>query len=130
MPKFYNDLTLSEIFFWFLILIGFDLVIFLFLICFKAAESRIDFIYSKGFDKIFTGIINNLGNVYYKTFEYNLNEVEKFIFQQPEINNGNYTFKVSLKNKAIEEIIRFKGKGIEKADLEGLEYILNGKLNN
>ena len=128
MPKFYNDLTLSEIFFWFLILIGFDLVIFLFLICFKEAESRIDFIYSKGFDKIFTGIINNLGNVYYKTFEYNLNEVEKFIFQQPEINNGNYTFKVSLKNKAIEEIIKFKG--IEKTDLEGFEYILNGKLNN
>ena len=55
-----------------------------------------DFIYSKGFDKIFIGIINNLGNVFYKTFEYNLNEVEKFIFQQPEINNGNYTFKVSL----------------------------------
>ena len=128
--KYYKHLTLSEIFFWFLILIGIDLVIFLFLICFKSADSRIDFIYSKGFDKIFIGIINYLGNSYYKTFEYNLNEVEKFIFQQPEINNGNYTFKVSLKNKTIEEIIRFKGKGIEKTDLEGLEYILNGKLNN
>ena len=131
LPIFYNnDLTLFEIFVMFSILIGFDLIIFLFLIIFKSADSRIDFIYSKGFDKIFIGIVNNSGYVYYKTFEYNLNEVEKFIFQQPESNDGNYTFKVSLKNKAIEEIIRFKGKGIEKTDQEGLEYILNGKLNN
>jgi len=124
----YIDLTSSEIFFRFSILIAIDLIIFLFLINFKSQDSRIDFIYSKGFDKIFIGIIKNSEYVYFKTFEYNLNEVEKFIFQQPESNDGNYTFKVSLKNKAIEEIIQFKG--IEKTDLEGLEYILNGKLNN
>ena len=57
-----------------------------------------------------------------------MDEIERFLVQQPEALNGNSTFKVVLKNKRIDEIQQFIE--IDRYDKEGLEYILNGKLNN
>ena len=95
--------------------------------CYCSNDTRIDFIYSKDFDKIFIGIVNYKQNRYSKTFEYQMDEIERFLVQQPEALNGNSTFKVVLKNKRIDEIQQFIE--IDRNDKEGLEYILNGKLN-
>lgn len=57
-----------------------------------------------------------------------MSDVERFFFQQPEVINGNSTFKVVLKSKQIDEIQLFKG--LDRKEQEGLEYVLNGKLNN
>ena len=115
-----------------LLMIIFPIIIFLLCYsCYKCCcsnDTRIDFIYSKDFDKIFIGIVNSKQNRYSKTFEYQMDEIERFFVQQSDALNGNSTFKVVLKNKRIDEIQQFKG--IDKYDQEGLEYILNGKLNN
>jgi hypothetical protein len=57
-----------------------------------------------------------------------MDEIERFTVQQSETLYGNSTLKVLLKNERIDEIQQFKG--IDRYDQEGLEYILNGKLNN
>ena len=57
-----------------------------------------------------------------------MSDIDRIFFQQPEVINGNSTFKVVLKNKQIDEIQLFKG--LDRNEQEGLEYFLNGKLNN
>jgi len=114
-----------------LIIIGIDSFLYILYICSLfccVQELRIDFIFSKGFDRIFIGIANNGGEVYSRAFEYDLNDVEKFIFQQVEGKEGNYTLKVLLRNQTTIEIKQIKR--MDKADQEGLEYILNGKIRN
>ena len=91
-------------------------------------DARIDFIYSKDFDRIFIGIVNYNQKKYSKTFEYQLDEIERFFFQLPEIINGDSTLSIELKSKRIVHIQRFKF--LDKFDQEGLEYILNEKINN
>ena len=99
-------------------------------ICMKCHlhDSRIDFIYSKDFDRLFIGKVNYEENSYTKTFEYQMNDIEKFYFQMCEIINEGIELKVELKNKRIVRIHKFIG--IDKYDQEGLEFILNGKINN
>ena len=133
---FINEAKHSEydslrIFIELLILIGVDSFFYILYICSLfciTQESRIDFIFSKGFDRIFIGILNNGGAIYCRTFEYDLNDVEKFIFQQVEGKEGNYTLKVLLKDQTNVEIRQIKE--MDKEDQEGLEYILNGKIRN
>ena len=91
-------------------------------------DARIDFIYSKEFDRIFIGKVNFKENSYSKTFEYKMDDIEKFFFQQPEIINGDLYLKVHLKSNRIAQIHTFKI--IDEYDQEGLEYILNEKINN
>ncbi len=106
------------------------LVCIIFHICMKCQlhDARIDFIYSKDFDRLFIGKVNYEENSYTKTFEYQMNDIEKFYFQMCEIINEGMELKVELKNKRIVRIHKFIG--IDKYDQEGLEFILNGKLNN
>ena len=133
---FINEAKHSEydslrIFIELLILIGVDSFFYILYICSLfciTQESRIDFIFPKGFDRIFIGILNNGGAIYCRTFEYDLNDVEKFIFQQVEGKEGNYTLKVLLKDQTNVEIRQIKE--MDKEDQEGLEYILNGKIRN
>ena len=94
----------------------------------RSKDSRIDFIYSKNYDKLFIGIVNSEQNRYSKSFEYQIDEIDKFFFQIPELNKGNIIFKVILKNKKIDIIAQ--NKSIDKYEQEGLEYILNEKKNN
>lgn len=91
-------------------------------------DTRLDIIFSQNYDRIFIGKVNFKQDGYSKTFEYQMSDVERFFFQQPEVINGNSTFKVVLKSKQIDEIQLFKG--LDRKEQEGLEYILNGKLNN
>ena len=107
--------------------------IIIYLICLTCdrcctGEKRMDFIYSKDFDRIFIGVVNDTQERYNKTFEYQIDEIERFFFQQSERKQNYSNFQVVLKNKRIDEIqeCRF----MDKYDQEGLEYILNGKLNN
>ena len=90
-------------------------------------DSRIDFVYSKDFSKIFIGIVKYKENSYSKTFEYQLDEIERFFFQEPEIINGDIDLKVEYKDKRITQIHRFKI--LYKFEQEGIEYILNIKRN-
>jgi len=94
----------------------------------RSKDSRIDFIYSKNYDKLFIGIVNSEQNRYSKSFEYQIDEIDKFFFQIPELNKGNIIFKAILKNKKIDTIAQIKS--IDKYEQEGLEYILNEKKNN
>ena len=91
-------------------------------------EARIDFIYSKDFDRIFIGIVNYNQKKYSKTFEYQLDDIKRFSFELPDIINGDSILSIELKNKNIVQIQRFKFLAI--FDQEGLEYILNKNLNN
>ena len=97
--------------------------------CFKCCskDTRIDFIYSKNFERIFIGVVNYKLNGYSKTFEYQTDEIDRFGFLKPENINGPTSFVVILKNKIMSQIIRCKG--INRYDQEGIEFILNGKLN-
>ena len=102
---------------------------FLFSWCMKCCshDTRIDFIFSKNFERIFIGVVNYKLNKYSKTFEYQANEIERFGFLKPEKINGPTSFIVILKNNIMSQIIRCKG--VDRYDQEGIEYILNGKLN-
>lgn len=59
-----------------------------------SAESRMDFIYSKDFDRIFVGVVNSAEDKYIKTFEYQINEIERFFFQQSESKNAYFILKL------------------------------------
>ena len=89
-------------------------------------DSRIDFIFSKNFDKIFIGVVNYKLNGYSNTFEYQMDQIERFAVQSE---SSDYSIlNVILKNKKMDRIKRIKS--IKSCDQEGLEYILNGKINN
>ena len=90
-------------------------------------DARLDIIFSQNYDRIFIGKVNYKQDGYSQTFEYQMSDVERFFFQQPEVINGNSTFKVVLKSKQIDEIQLFKG--LDRKEQEGMEYVLNGKLN-
>lgn len=90
-------------------------------------EKRLDFIFSKDFDRIFIGAVNDTQERYNKTFEYQIDEIERFFFQQSESKKYYSNFKVALKNQRIDDIQEFRC--MDQYDQEGLEYILNGKLN-
>ena len=107
--------------------------IIIYLICLSCkkcgvSSARVDFIFSKDFDRIFVGKVNSEEDKYIKTFEYQINEIEKFFFQQNDSTYGFTTLKVVLKNKRIDEIQQCRL--LDKFDQDGIEYILNGKLNN
>ena len=88
---------------------------------------RIDFIYSKNFDIIFIGVVKNDEKSYAKTFEFKIDNIDKFIFQNFEDNTGFY-LKVIFKDKQIQDIWPIENKN--QFDLEGLIYLLNERLIN
>jgi len=92
----------------------------------SAHDSRIDFIFSKDFKRIFIGIVNYKLNGYSNTFEYHMDQIERFTVQSE--GNDFSNLNVILKNKKTDLIKRIKS--IKSCDQEGLEYILNGKINN
>ena len=125
----------KNIFYRFIGVFGLILInIIIFLLCkccstCRAHDSRIDFIYSKDFKRLFIGIVNYDEKSYIRTFEYQTEQIDHFYFQKPEFNYNNYYFKVLLKYNNVNEAI-YQFKKIDKDDQEGLEYILNGKANN
>ena len=89
---------------------------------------RIDFIYSKNFDRIFIGLFNNNGKTYKNTFEFQMNLIDNFILQSLSYNDRGYILKVNVKNNGIQELYIFPK--ANKENLRGLVYLLNEKLKN
>ena len=89
---------------------------------------RIDCIYSKNFDRVFIGIVKYNKTQYINTFEYQMNNISRFILEREgNSSNSNYNLKVVLKNNETEHICTIKNKTQE--ELEGLAYLLNERLN-
>ena len=88
---------------------------------------RIDFIYSENFDIIFIGVVKKDEKSYVKTFEFKMDNIDKFILQNLEDNTGFY-LKVRFKDNQIQDIWSFKK--ISHKDLEELVYLLNERLIN
>lgn len=89
---------------------------------------RIDFIYSRNFDRIFIGLVNNNGNTYRNTFEFQMNSIDKFILQKISFEDKGYNFKVNLKNNKSQQIYSFQKATQE--ELRGLVYLANEKLTS
>ena len=88
---------------------------------------RIDFVYSKNFDIIFIGVVKNGEKSYAKSFEFKMDNIDKFILQNLKDNTGFY-LKVIFKDKQIQDIWPIENKN--QFDLEGLIYLLNERLIN
>ena len=87
---------------------------------------RIDCIYSKNFDKIFIGFVKYTHTKYVKTFEYKMDDINRFILEK-ELNNSNtFKLKVLFKNNEKEQIYILNNQTQE--DLEGFIYLLNERL--
>jgi len=97
-------------------------------LCFENID-RIDCIYSKDFDRIFIGLVKYTKTKYLKTFEFQMNNINRFIFEK-EINGNNTYFylNVEFKNNEKRQICILKNKNQE--ELEGLIYLLNERLFN
>ena len=90
---------------------------------------RIDCIYSKNFDRIFIGLVKYTKTKYVNTFEYQMDNIDRFILENGANNNNRiFNLKVVFKNNDIQQIFTLRKK--TKADLEGLIYLLNERLNN
>ena len=89
-------------------------------------DLRIDFIYSKNFDKIFIGVVKN-NEKYRKTLEYEMNNIEKFYIEGSIVDSHVVShLKVLFKNEKSEYIYSFNF--MDKENSEGLIYLLNEKL--
>ncbi len=89
---------------------------------------RIDFIYSRNFDRIFIGLVNNNGNTYRNTFEFQMNSIDKFILQKISFEDKGYNLKVNLKNNKSQQIYSFQT--ATQKELRGLVYLANEKLTS
>ena len=87
---------------------------------------RIDIIYSRNFDRIFIGLVKYTKTKYIKTFEFQINNISKFIFER--VGNKTFNLKVIYKNNTEKQICTIKRK--DEYELDGLAYILNERVNN
>ena len=111
-----------------IVLLVFNIFFFLLYKCLNYDNiGRIDCIYSKNFDRIFIGLVKSFSKKYINTFEYQMNNISRFILEK-EINSNDTTFnlRVVFKNNETQQICNIKNKAQE--DLEGLAYLLNERL--
>ena len=87
---------------------------------------RIDCIYSKNFDRIFIGLVKYTKTKYVNTFEYQMDNIDRFILENHSNNNKTFNLKVVLKNNEKQLICTLRKKTQE--ELEGLIYLLNERL--
>jgi hypothetical protein len=97
--------------------------------CDKTSEFlRIDMIYSRDFDRLFIGVVNNDEKSYKSTNIFKLDEIDRFVIQKNNINEQGFHLKYITKgNGQIQDLCYINA---VESDLEGLTYILNEKLNN
>ena len=107
-------------------LIIFDVIIALWHICRIKKITRIDFIYSSDFDRIFIGTVKRQERAYKNTFLLEMNNIDKFIIKK--IQNKTNIFEVILNDNSIIEICKMKD-NIDN-DFEVLISFLNEKLSN
>ena len=109
---------------------SFVLIMIIFCKCIKSIKKniiRIGCIFSKSFDRIFIGLDRYSKSRYLKTFEYQMNNINRFIYEKVGINNHiNFHLKVVFKNNEIQQICILEGQSENK--LERLILLLNEKL--
>ena len=86
---------------------------------------RIDIIYTSDFDRIFIGLVKYTETSYVNTFEFQINNINKFILES--LGNNNCNLKVIFTNNDSQLICNIKK---NQQELEGLVYILNERLIN
>ena len=101
-------------------------IIYILLKCCFDKTLRIDCIFSKDFDRIFIGLAKSSLKSYANTFEFQMNDIERFVLQKE--GKAVYNLKVVFKNKETQDIYRITNK--TKEELEGLAYLLNERLIN
>ena len=84
---------------------------------------RIDCIFSRNFDRIFIGLVKYTKTSYVSTFEFPLNNIDRFILEK--ISYEKHNLVVIFKNGENQLICNIKK---NQEELEGLAYILNEKL--
>ena len=107
-----------------------NIIFYIIYICLKLYFEkihRIDFVYSRDFDRIFIGIVKYTKTSYINTFDFNMNDIERFILEK-EGNNESYNLKVIFKNKDSQQICRMKNR--TKNELNNLAYLLNERLTD
>ena len=107
------------------VLIIYNLILFSVYKCIRFCKSediRIDFIYSKNFDKIFIGVVQE-NEKYRITLEYEMKNIDNFYI---EGSNEDTYLKVLFKNKKSDYVYCLKF--MTKENSEGLIYLLNEKL--
>lgn len=85
---------------------------------------RIDFIYSKDYERIFIGVVNYNETKYINTFELQKNNISKFIYERAG-SSSKFNLKVLLQNNEIKHICTMKKQSED--ELEGLVCFLNGE---
>ena len=86
---------------------------------------RIDIIYSSDFHKIFIGASYVNEKKYISTSEFNINEIDKFIFCKNISTEKGFHLKAQINGYLSSEIYYIED---EKEELEGLDFILNKRL--
>jgi hypothetical protein len=84
---------------------------------------RIDWVYSKNFDRLFIGVIQDYN--YRKSGTYNINEIDKFVLRSK---NNRYCLKICLKDGRNEDLCEFKEQN--QKVLDSFIYLINGQINN
>ena len=104
-----------------------DLIIYFLYKCLKLKNEnifKIDFIYSKDFDRVFIGVVKYNQAKYVNTFEYQKNNISKFVYEREgNTNSKNFNLKVELKNNEIQQLCTLKKQS--QNELEGLICFLN-----
>ena len=110
-----------------LVCVVFHLLIYCLYKCCKSSKEnilRIDFIYSKDFERIFIGVVKYTKTKYIKTIELQKNDISKFISER--VDDINFYLKVLLKNDKKEYICTLEKQ--REDELEGLICFLNGEI--
>ena len=100
----------------------FDIIVYLINICLENRVFRIDCIFSSDFDRIFIGLTKINEQSYKASFEFQLNEINKFIINE---NNNSTFFSVIDSNNNIIDICQI----LDREDLSNFVLLLNEKLN-
>ena len=92
-------------------------------------RTRIDFVFSEKYDEIFIGIVKANIASYEKTFQYEMNIIDKFLVDKKSVGNSyEIDLEVALKNTpSVEHICNIKN--VSEINAEGLIYLLNEKLS-
>ena len=93
---------------------------------YKSPESfeRIDWIYSKNFDRIFIGVVKN-DTTYITSYTYQLNEISKFVLV---MKGKGYVFQIFLKGNNYIDICTFYHQ--DNKNLNSFIYLINGQINS
>ena len=105
-----------------------NMILYLLYKCIKSIKEnifRIDILYTSDFDRIFIGLVKYTETSYVNTFEFKINNINRFILDR--IGPGNNNLIVIFKNNESQLICNLKK---YLFDLEGLTYILNERLIN